>query len=145
MLPPPLVAESSDDMDTQSRAVLAILVQRALAMDLGKLHEVPADPSKCPNCGDAADSLKSPYCSECCRSHAAFVRQMRSALTTGSIEDPDRQSGLGQAFWRELGGGHPHRRELLVDKAVARVLERDGGVCQVCGTPATTIDHVGSG
>jgi hypothetical protein len=142
-LPPPQAALSAGDMNERARAVLAMLIERAL--EASPLDPVPADPHTCPNCGKPATALKTPYCSECCKGVAAFVRQLRSALKAGSILDPERQSGMGQALWRELGAGHPHRQSLLDEKAIARVFKRDNGQCQVCGAEATTIDHIGSG
>jgi hypothetical protein len=89
--------------------------------------------------------MRTPYCSEGCRDESAFVRQMRSALADGTILDAGKQSAMGQVLWRLIGGGRPYRRGLLTKRAVERVIEREGGRCQVCDGPATTIDHAGSG
>lgn len=73
------------------------------------------------------------------------MRQARAALAKGTITDPERQMALGQQLWRVLGGGLPARRDLIPPKVLTRILEKKGGRCEVCGEPATTVDHTGSG
>lgn len=99
----------------------------------------------CPNCGSPSPSPRSPYCREECRVVAAFVRQFRHAVATGTILEKDRQIALGQSLWNLLGGGYPYRQFLIPARTVAKVIERDGGRCQACGAPATEVDHTGSG
>ncbi len=76
---------------------------------------------------------------------AAFVRQFRSHVADGSIFEIERQFGSGQALVFLLGGGYPRRQNMVPARVIAKVIERDGGVCQACGAPATEIDHTGSG
>jgi hypothetical protein len=76
---------------------------------------------------------------------AAFVRQFRASLADGSLLDPQRQVGMGQALWHLQGGGFPLRQRLVPPKVLAKVIERHGGLCAVCGAPAIEIDHTGSG
>lgn len=111
------------------------------------LHEQPfaPQPPACPNCGGVRLNLKSPYCGERCKEEAAWVRQARAALANGMLADPERQKALGQQLWRVLGGGLPARRDLIPPKTLVRILEKKGGRCEVCGEPATTVDHTGSG
>ena len=134
---------SSDDPDVQIRAVLSPLVARMVSA--GSFASVSPDPATCPNCSCLVSSLKTPYCSAFCRDQAAFIRQFRGSVCDGSIFEPERQMGMGQALWSLVGGGFPRRQALVPARVVAKVLERDGGVCQVCGAPATEIDHTGSG
>lgn len=131
-----------NDPDTQIRAVLRPVVER-MSPNI-PTDPVPSDPQTCPNCGQPAASAKTPYCSDQCRAHAAFVRQFRSSLKDGSILEPQRQMGLGQALWSLQGGGFPRRQMMIEPKIVAKVIEKQGGKCQICGKPATEVYHVGS-
>jgi hypothetical protein len=131
---------------TEIRAVLSPLLERVIETRRSPAPlPLPAEPSTCPNCGGAATSPRSPYCGPACRDTASFVRQFRHAVADGSIFDSERQIALGQALWRLQGGGFPHRQSLVPARIVAKVIERDGGVCSLCGAPATEIDHTGSG
>ncbi|MBI1756636.1 MAG: hypothetical protein HYR64_05965 [Fimbriimonas ginsengisoli] len=133
-----------DDIANQARATLSWAVAGALKFP-ADVQPVPTDPTTCPNCGLPAISLSSPYCSDCCRDEAAFVRQVRTGLAEGSIFDPERQVALGQKLWRLVGGGYPLRRAMVPEKTKLKVLERADWRCKVCGAPATTVDHIGSG
>ena len=106
---------------------------------------LPYDPATCPNCGKPGASDRSPYCGERCRAEAAFVRQTRSAISRGEILDPERQRGIGQALWNLQGGGFPLRQSMVPPRVIAKVIEREGSKCAVCGEPATEVDHTGSG
>lgn len=106
---------------------------------------VITDPLACPNCGEAFLGTRTPYCSEACKEMSAFVRQTRNALTTGMVHDPERQVALGQKLWHLLGGGYPLRLTIMPPSAARQVAKRTGGKCELCGNPASTYDHLGSG
>lgn len=133
------------DPDIAIRAVLRPVVDRVCSLLGQKAEAVVPDPSTCPNCDAVVSSTRSPYCSDFCREQAAFVRQFRKSVAEESIFDVERQMGMGQALWNLQGGGFPRRQTMVPVKVLAKVIERDGGVCQVCGAPATEIDHTGSG
>jgi hypothetical protein len=139
------VMDEAATSEMKIRAVLREIVERALPLAGVAVQAVQSDPSRCPNCDAPVDSFRTPYCGEHCRAMSAFVRQMRNSLQNESIFDPERQVGMGQALWNLQGGGFPHRQTLIPTKAIAKVIERDGGKCQVCGAPATEVDHTGSG
>jgi hypothetical protein len=80
-----------------------------------------------------------------CRETAGFVRQFRASVESGQIFDPERQAALGQSLWNLQGGGFPRRQMMVPKRVIAKVIERDGGKCSVCGGPATEIEHTGSG
>ncbi|MCW5943525.1 MAG: HNH endonuclease [Fimbriimonadaceae bacterium] len=140
MTVPPLEGATIEE---QARAVLAGLL--AAIPDGPYPSAVLIDPRTCPNCDAPVESLRSPYCGEGCRETAAFVRHVRAGLAEGSLEDPDRQVALGQILWYLLGGGRPLRLRLVPDRAIARVIAREGGLCQECGEAATTVDHIATG
>jgi len=139
----PKVGEGAS-IDDEMRAVLSPLMERICRVR-SQPTKVPVDPATCPNCGLPATSEKSPYCSPFCKDQAAFIRQFRGSVNDGSILDAERLIGMGQALWSLQGGGFPRRQSLVPAKVLAKVIERDGGVCAVCGAPATQIDHTGSG
>lgn len=133
------------DTAEQARAALTIVLDRAVACRDEKAKVVAVDPATCPNCGSAVHSNRTPYCSDPCREQAAFVRQMRAALDSGSVFESDRQIALGQKLWVLLGGGYPHRTNLVPARTLTKVLSRYDGRCEGCGAPANTIDHTGTG
>ena len=140
-LPPISALDASKDVEEQTRAVLALLFSRPVSAS----SPVEVDPRACPNCGLAVGSLRSPYCSDSCREMSAFVRQFRSAVLDGKIQDPEKQGALGQKLWFVLGGGYPRRDVLVPARVRLKVIEREGGKCEQCGAKSTTIDHSGSG
>jgi hypothetical protein len=135
--------EAGGDPDEQIRSVLRPLIDRALRSP--PIDPIEPDPATCPNCGKLAVSERSPYCSTFCREQSAYVRRFRNSIATELIYDSERQAALGTALWSLQGGGFPRRQLMVPDKVVAKVIAREGGVCAVCGAPATEIDHVGSG
>lgn len=145
-LPPPRVLIESEDGEEQLRAALAVLVERALcgAPDF-EYRQVSEGPATCPNCDAPATSTRSPYCSEHCREVSAFIRQVRNTLATGALFDPIRQAAFGQSLWKIQGGGFPVKARMVTEKSRAKIIARDGGVCAVCGAPATEVEHIGSG
>ena len=144
VLPDAASAAVGDDLDLRARAVLAILLSR---LKEGGFNVLPcaSDPRLCPNCNQPAESKTSPYCSDCCRQEAAFVRQMRDSIANGTIFDEHRQTMKGEVLWRLLGAGLPRRLSLVPEKARERVFKRAEGKCEICGATATTIDNTGSG
>lgn len=145
VLPDASAALAGDDLDLRARAVLAILLDRVSGGGFDAFLPSTSDPRVCPNCNQPADSKTSPYCSDCCRQEAAFVRQMRDSLANGTIFDEHRQTMKGEVLWRLLGAGLPRRLALVPEKARERVFKRTEGKCEICGAPATTIDNTGSG
>ena len=133
-----------DDLDHRARAVLSILVVRIKRSD-GSGTRISEDPATCPNCGAVVLSKTSPYCSDCCREQAAFIRQMRDRIANGTLLEPQSQTMKGEQMWRLLGGGLPRRLSLVPESARQRVFKRAEGKCEICGAPATTIDNTGSG
>jgi len=131
-----------DDIEEQARAVLRLVLDPTSAHAGSAL---PANPCACPNCDDAASSTRTPYCSEACREAAAFVRQVRAGLMDGAILEQQRQLAFGQVLWYLLGGGRPLRVHLIPERARLQVKSRAGDRCQLCGAPASTVDHIRTG
>ncbi len=140
----PRLDPASDPVD-QIRAALHPLLDAIQDPALAEPVILPVDPNSCPNCGCPASSTRSPYCGDACREESAFVRQFRVSLAGGTLFDPERQRGTGQALWHLVIGGYPQRQTLVPKRTVAKVIERHEGKCAVCGEPATEIDHTGSG
>ena len=133
------------DVSEQARGALGILACEAIAASTGTGDAWVANPQTCPNCGTIATSNRTPYCSECCKQEAAFVRQVRHGLANGSIADRERQVAFGQKFWHLLGGGYPLRQSLVLERTRKKVFERTRGLCERCGAPAVAVDHISSG
>jgi hypothetical protein len=129
-------------MEDQARAALRPLL--TLAVNPPSLEPLFTTSGDCPNCGGVAPSNRTPYCSDCCKSVSAFVRQFRVALAAGGPND-ERLMMFGQTFWFLIGGGRPLRVSITPNSAVKQVFKRTEGKCEECGAPATTIDNVGSG
>jgi len=134
---------SDGDQDAGAQAALGWLLARAAVAHPREPFQATA--GVCPNCGAPRRASRTPYCSECCKDQAALIRQIRSGILQGTLDDPVRQIALGEKLWRVIGGGLPRRRSLLPVRGWERVLAREGRICQQCGAPATTIDHIGTG
>jgi len=143
-LPATSIVRQGDDLDLRARAVLALLIEK-VAENASRSESQPIDVLVCPNCGQPATSNTSPYCSDCCREQAAFIRQMRDRIRNRTLLEPQSQVMKGEQMWRLLGGGLPRRLALVPESARQRVFKRSEGKCEICGAPATTIDNTGSG
>lgn len=130
-------------VEDQVRRVLYLLLD---ACESTEPRVVPHDDfGRCPNCDTPVESVSTPYCSEDCRGHAAFIRQFRSALATGSILTADKQIMFGERLWWLLGGGLPLRESRIPESAKRQVNKRSGGMCEFCGDPMTAVENFGSG
>ena len=139
------VDSSTTSIEDQARAVLACVVDPIIEKQLGVENAAVVDPTTCPNCGFPVQSTRTPYCSEPCREMAGFVRQFRTGLKLGWILEAEKQVALGQVLWHVLGGGRPLRQQIAPLRARQTALKREEERCQVCGSAATTVDHIGSG
>lgn len=138
------ISAPEEDSEGRLRLVLRPLLERIVANRVFP-EPVRMDPVTCPNCGDAANSSRAPYCSPRCRDTAGFVRQFRSAMKDGALFDKEKQAKKGQALWDLQGGGFPMRQKMVPPRVIGQVIARHEGLCAVCGAPATEIDHTGSG
>jgi len=130
------------DMEDQARAALRPLLLRAIEEpDVTAIRTIAGE---CPNCGRPSQSLRTPYCSDSCKSISAFVRQFRVALNDRGPTD-ERLAMFGQTFWFLIGGGRPLRVSIAPSSAIKQVFKRTDGKCEGCGAVATTVDNVGSG
>lgn len=108
-------------------------------------HAPSADPNRCPNCDTPATGTASPYCSKPCRDQAAFVRQFRAAIASGTILEAEKQTVFGERLWWLLGGGLPMRESRIPESAKRQVIKRCASMCESCGAPMHTIENWGSG
>ena len=93
----------------QARAVLSFVFERY------PLSEYPTPdpecPETCPSCGQPSNGTRSPYCGVACREEAGFVRQVRSGLVDGWLEDEEKQVVvISDRMWRERFGADPALR-----------------------------------
>ena len=104
-----------------------------------------SNPHLCPNCVGPVDKPSSPYCSETCRDRAAFVRQFRAAVASGTILEAEKQIVFGERLWWLLGGGLPMRDSRIPESAKRQVIKRSQGRCEFCTREMTAIENFGSG
>lgn len=138
---PPRQMLLEGDMEARTRSVLHLLLEEGVTQP----EVIPVDPTTCPNCDTRVPSTRTPYCGECCKETSALIRQLRSGFLTGSLLLPDKQVPLGQKLWRNLGGGLPARVALVEGRTLARIIEKKGSRCELCGAPATLVDNIGGG
>ena len=82
------------------------------------------------------------YCSEKCNQTAATVRYGRATLRDGRYaSDPDVRLAIKTRIANILSGGYPEKARRLSKREREVIFTRDGGRCQICGAPATEIDH----
>lgn len=130
-------------LEDQARSVLQLLY------DVGAGRNYSANRGEdfrcCPNCDTPVKKPTSPYCSEKCRDQAAFVRQFRASLASGSILDSEKQVVFGERLWWLLGGGLPLRESQILESSKRQIIKLSEGKCDFCGAPMTRIENYGSG
>jgi hypothetical protein len=126
--------------------VLRLVELAALTCDLpgDDLDAAPAALSagmSCAGCCGKTCEVPELYCGPYCRDAANTVRYARKALVERRRDDPDFRLGFGTKLLSLFQGGYPRGRRL--SQALREtVLERDGWRCQLCGEPATEVDHI---
>jgi 5-methylcytosine-specific restriction endonuclease McrA len=110
----------------------------------GRWYVAPRLTVKCIECGKTIrlDGYPRLYCSDRCRQVLKLVHYGRRVFRDGRIEDPLVLEAIQMRIAHILGGGY-HQTERRLSPGIRRaVLARDHGVCQICGQPATDIDHI---
>ena len=69
-------------------------------------------------------------------------RYIRRCHADGRFAKADVQEAIGTRILMLLSGGYPENDRKLSPQIRDAIFQRDGGKCQVCGDPATEIDHV---
>ncbi len=99
----------------------------------------------CQNCGEELTKELNMqgklFCGEKCKQTAALVRYGRSARSDGRLHDPDVRTAINIKLNMVMHGGYPESERRLTPKQREDIFTRDGGLCRVCGAPATSIDH----
>jgi 5-methylcytosine-specific restriction endonuclease McrA len=98
----------------------------------------------CCNCDSRLRERRYPYlfCSERCAEEAHTVRYVRGTIRDGRINDPEVAEAVRIRIGMVLGGGYAKSARELSPELRRSIVERDGGVCQVCGEPGDQIDHI---
>lgn len=100
-----------------------------------------AHPRRCVNCFKELEKVEL-FCSQLCRDEAKWVRYVRKCTADGRIDDPDVREAIQIRRAHILSGGYDARGRRLSDDVRARVIERAGGLCEMCGRPGEEIDHI---
>ncbi len=99
----------------------------------------------CPNCGERfhPPNLRGMYCSLRCKDEAKYVRYHRRVLVEypdGPPEDVAIAVRMKRVY--ALGNGYDATARRLSPETRAAVIERDRGMCVMCGQPGEEIDHI---
>ncbi|MGH2406764.1 MAG: HNH endonuclease [Candidatus Limnocylindrales bacterium] len=99
---------------------------------------------ECVECSASITTERRPrlYCSDRCRQTLKLVHYGRRVFRDGRIADPLVKDAIGTRIAFIVAGGYPERQRALPAKARAAIFERDASLCQLCGKPATQIDHI---
>src|SRR5438270_12357859 len=97
----------------------------------------------CINCDGPIADPKPPYlfCSEWCRQIADYVRYHRRILKDGRVNDPEVMEALRIKRAFVVSGGYDAKGRELKPEVRALIIQRDKGLCYVCGQPGNEIDH----
>lgn len=82
------------------------------------------------------------FCADSCRDFADTIRYARRVTADGRIKDPDVRDALRTRLAFAVSGGYPRRARALDANIRKAVMDRDGGMCVICGSPGTEIDHI---
>jgi 5-methylcytosine-specific restriction endonuclease McrA len=97
---------------------------------------------RCFNCDDPVDSPTDLFCTDLCRQMASAIRYARAVYADGRIKRPDVAEAVRSQIGMAVGGGYPEKARRLTEVDRQQIFNRDGGVCQKCGAPASEIDHI---
>ena len=93
-------------------------------------------------CTELASEPSFLYCSRICGDKAVLVRYVRRACADRRIRRADVREAIGVRLLMLTAGGYPAKARRVPNTMRAFVFERDRQICQVCGEPATEIDHI---
>lgn len=82
------------------------------------------------------------FCSQLCQDEAKYVRYWRATAGDGRQSDQGVLEELGIKLVHVLAGGYARSARELSKETRAAVIERDGGVCRICGQAGRDIDHI---
>ncbi len=139
--------QSSDSQDVfWGRALLdTVLVTGLVTRRLGPTEDGEilrlVTTLECVECGGGVRAA-SAFCGDFCKQVARAVRYARKGIADGRSEDLEFHLGLGMKLIQLGHGGYPERERRLKPKLRQAVFERDRRICQLCGEPATEIDHI---
>ena len=121
------------------RPIFEIMPRRRIQVD-----SLPPVWLPCVNCDELMSLLTRPrlFCSESCADEARFVRYVRRCRRDGRIKRPDVLEAIRIKLALVLADGYQAKERRLSGSQREAVIRRDGGRCQECGEPGSTIDHV---
>lgn len=98
----------------------------------------------CVECGARIELHSRPrvYCSDKCRQVLKLVHYGRRVVRDGRIDDPLVEDALRMRVAHILAGGYRQKARYLRPDQRVEVFIRDKGLCQLCGKPATDVDHI---
>ena len=83
------------------------------------------------------------YCSDVCHQTLKLIHYGRAVVADGRIgRDPTIAEAIQMRIAQILGGGYHEGLRRVPPALRAQIFERDGGMCVLCGAPASQIDHI---
>lgn len=98
----------------------------------------------CLNCGRKPKYPTKPdlYCSIACAQEAELIRYVRRCSKDGRIERTDVQEAIQIRLAHIVSGGYNKEERHLSSELRETVFSHYDGVCNICGSPGTDIDHI---
>lgn len=99
----------------------------------------------CVNCGRSFRGKRSdtPFCGLQCKGEAKAVRYARGKHREYPSGPPeDIKEAMRMKVAHALGGGYDSAARRLTQETRDVIIERDGGLCVLCGQAGTEIDHI---
>ena len=123
-------------------------VTRTYALRVEEVADLPGDlfVLPCVNCGRdfLSGSKLSPNCSLRCKAESKAVRYARKKFAQyplGQIP-ADIVEAMKIKYAFAMSGGYDDQARRLSPETRAAVVERDGGICALCGSTGQEIDHI---
>jgi 5-methylcytosine-specific restriction endonuclease McrA len=84
------------------------------------------------------------YCSPRCHQDAKLVRYVRACIKSGRTNDPLVREAIRTrfAFAYSEKGYYDEKARRISAIRIQQVIERDGGLCRLCGAIGTEVDHI---
>lgn len=114
----------------------------------------PYEPALCHHCTNPIlleASLKGAmFCCDRCQEVAAIIRSARISIENGKYDEESDDGGPSMTkmvtdlkiVFVSFGDGYPKKARYLTKEQKQAIMYRDNGTCQMCGKPATDIDHI---
>ena len=127
----------------EARALMSATGERFARANRTVTKPAPPPWLACANCGAHLDvRIEGLFCSGLCQQTAKYVRYARRKVRANELGNPEIAITLKRRMAMILGGGYPESARRLSPAIRAEVIERDRGLCVLCGASGSEIDHI---